>query len=284
MTLLRVLAVNYFGSATVARLVASLAAQNDGAWELVVIDNSESVAETERLQAICSSDERIQVRVAPANLGYFGGAEWERLAYGQTATWTAVCNSDLYLADATFVASLRAQGNGAAILAPDITAIPSGRKQNPYMLSRPRASRMRLRRLMLSYRIPARLAILAARSRKGGSVDASPERREIYAPHGSFMLFHHSYFEVGGSFRHEPFLFAEEITVAEQCRAMGLSVFYEPALRVLHEEHQATGIKSGRLFEFQRTASVFADRLIRGAEHIPGAGSANPANAERGKG
>jgi GT2 family glycosyltransferase len=269
MTLIHLIAVNYFGATAVERLIRSLMAQSHHDWRLTVVDNSESEEQVANLRGICSREHRAQVVVAPSNLGYAHAAEWVRSTRSVDATWIAVCNTDLQLAD-DFVAHLTTLGPEKAVLAPDVTAMPSLRKQNPYMLSRPTVARMLFRRIVLSNRFSARMALAVARSRPK-SRQPSPEivAREIYAPHGCFMLFHEEFFSRGGSLRHGTFLFGEEITIGERTRQLGLRVGYEPSLKVFHEEHQATGHRrTGVMFRAQREAAIHGYRLITGREDV----------------
>jgi GT2 family glycosyltransferase len=270
MTLLRVIAINYFGAAWVEGLLRSLQEQRHQDWRLVLVDNSESEDQGSRLREICVEEERAEVLISSSNLGYLRAAEWARLSQPSEATWTAVCNTDLQLDDHRFVALLSDLRPDRAVLAPEITAVPSLRKQNPYMVARPSVRRMLFRRLMLSHELSARLALAVATSRERAGQGASEATaRDIYAPHGSFMLFHRDFFSRGGSLRHGSFLFGEEITIGERARQLGLRVGYEPSLRVLHEEHQATGRKrTGVLFRAQRDAAIYGHRLIAGKEPV----------------
>lgn len=65
--------------------------------------------------------------------------------------------------------------------------------------------------------------------------------RLIYAPHGAFIIFPKSYFNKTAGFYHEPFLFNEEITVAEEARRENIKVLYYPQIKVLHNEHSTIG-------------------------------------------
>ena len=67
------------------------------------------------------------------------------------------------------------------------------------------------------------------------------KRRNIYAPHGSCIIFHKNYFEKGGNLKHISFLFGEEIFVAETLLKLKLEAWYEPALIVSDYEHASTG-------------------------------------------
>lgn len=258
--LLHLIAVNYGGSSQIGPLLDSLSAQSPADWRLTIVDNSESADELTALRAL-TGDDRAEVIAAPRNLGYLGAAYWLAVRYPVAATWTAVCNVDLEL-DADFCATLGALEAPPTVVAPHIVALPSGRAQNPFMLERPTGRHMLVRRLALSNRLTAALAKRRAATRPLAT--SSLIARPIYAPHGAFMLFHRRFFESGGSLHHPTFLFNEEITVAETARRLQLSVGFEPSLRVVHREHQATGAGSSRIFTAQRESSAYAHRLITG--------------------
>jgi hypothetical protein len=65
--------------------------------------------------------------------------------------------------------------------------------------------------------------------------------RRIYAPHGSFIVFSREYFDRGGTLAHVPFLYGEEIMVAETARRLNLAVVYDPGFQIKHVEHSTTG-------------------------------------------
>jgi GT2 family glycosyltransferase len=264
-TTLQIVSVNYFGADVLSELLRSLVGQSDPDWELIVVDNSESDIEARKLAEFEKVDPRITVAVASSNLGYFGGAHWWLSQRPVTADWVAVCNADVMLADENFVARLAALKDPATVVAPDVTALPGGHPQNPFLEVRPSVRRMLLRRLALSTRLTAWGAKRVAARNRSKSAMAQRLAKEIYAPHGSFILFRRAFFDQGGALAHPPFLYGEEITVAECALRLGQGVRYEPGLKVEHNEHQATGRASRRAFLAQREAAVYAHMLIRQA-------------------
>lgn len=259
-------AVNYHGAASVPALLDALRAQTEGAWSLTVVDNSEEPAEVRRLRATLDADARAGVVAAPANLGYFGGAAWwwDRTDTGP-AEWTVVCNVDVE-PDVDFVERLVAGDRGQHVTAPAVTAEPGGRAQNPYLAQRPSAAAMLGRALVYRTSLSARLYTHAARLKARARRPAPPgPAREVYAAHGSILPIHRRYFEAGGDLSHRPFLFGEEVTVAERVRRLGGTIRFDPAVRVVHREHQATGAASrARMLRLQREATVDGYRLVRG--------------------
>lgn len=262
--ILHAIAVNYFGHAQVATLVDSFRRQDHVGWRLTIADNSQSATELAVLKTIASTDSRVEVLACPANLGYFGSARWVmQRPESVVHRWTAICNVDLVLADNDFVSILATRDNDSEVVAPSIKVASTGRNQNPYMLLRPTRRSMRLRRFVFSHRVLSSFAHTWA-SRAGLSeAPQTPSKSPIYAAHGAFIIFNSRYFEQGGSFAHEPFLFAEEITIAEICRRKGMTIVYDPRLRVTHDEHQATGLKfTSSMWSTQKEASSYAYDLI----------------------
>ncbi len=274
MITLEAVVVNYFGSAVLPVLLQSFVEQDCPDWRLVVVDNSESPDEFDRITGLTRQDERFSAVMTPANLGYFGGARWWLSARPHRADWVAVCNADLYLADRDFVSTLGGMRPDAVVLAPSITAMPSGRAQNPHLVERPSPRHMLVRKLALSHRLSAAAARKYSAWRPHRAAERAASRpADIYAPHGAFILFHRAYFELGGSLAHEPFLYGEEISVAEQVRELHRRVRYEPSLRIVHNENQATGRESEVTFRAQRQAMAYTHRLILDGQKPPRRGA-----------
>jgi hypothetical protein len=61
------------------------------------------------------------------------------------------------------------------------------------------------------------------------------------------------------------FLYDEEISVAEICRGLGLSVLHEPDLTVQHEENQTFGrVLTRSAYRWQKEARAdFIDKYLR---------------------
>jgi len=81
---------------------------------------------------------------------------------------------------------------------------------------------------------------LMRHSHPGNRTSQGMDPTEIYAPHGSFIIFSREYFERGGSLKPGAFLYAEELFVAETCRRLGLKAVYWPVIQVAHDEHVST--------------------------------------------
>jgi GT2 family glycosyltransferase len=215
---------------------------------------------------------------APGNLGYFGGARYGLSLYLQQnplPDWVVVSNVDLCIDDPLFLERLAWLGSvpNLGAVAPRIRSSLTGMDQNPYLRVRPSALRMHLYKWLfrswLILNVYEVLGTLFHRVRSAiGSVRLAssrlPSRETIYAPHGSFLIFSRNYFDRGGTLDFPEFLFGEEIYIAENMRALGLQVVYEPSLQVTHQEHHSTKLfKSRTVAQYlARSAAYCADTLF----------------------
>ena len=228
----------------------------------VLVDNGPQSGKAELESLIRNVNPRMHYLNFGDNLGYFGGADsawrWIVSRFG-APRWAIVSNVDVDFGGNGFVRHLREYENlsEVGVLAPAIISARSGVDQNPHFVSRPAARRMHFYRVvfgrywfrelyeaasaLLRRLKPSRTSAAAARDRVSRNGDEETlQGLEIYAPHGSCMLFSRDYFDAGASLRYPSFLFGEEIFVAESCRRRGLKVVYTPSLRITHQEHMST--------------------------------------------
>jgi len=277
-----VLCVNYHSEEDAAHLAQEMLSQEESCnLHLLMVDNSDSLGPEHQLQQMASQDRRLQILNPKANLGYFGAAWYGMNHYLQTnplPNWIIVSNPDILLPDQKFFStlfSLSPEGERPAILAPTIESALTGADQNPYIKVRPTAKMMVFRKWMfqfypvsIGYQL---LALFKAKLRdligKSLAPTAKPKAGKIYAGHGSFIIFHKSFFEAGGTLKHGVFLFGEEIHVAESAQRLNLKSMYQPALRVIHNEHATTGIiKSRKMAQFQKEATAYCASLFTGGQ------------------
>lgn len=254
------------------RSVQSLSANKDVG--IIVIDNSSVSEDINPIRSAVSNFCNAELLESTANRGYFGAARFALdhfLAKGHPIPdWVIVCNHDILIEDREFFQKLSNNDAGAVgVIAPRIQKLPGNVDQNPFMRNRPNALRWAQLRLVSSnytlakfwdwlWRRKWALKSWTAAIRKELAENNNVKRESIYAPHGSFIIFSRKFFETGGFLDENLFLYGEEISVAEQCRLLGLPVVYEPELRVLHNEHQSTGKRLSRFtFECQKRAMEY---------------------------
>lgn len=260
----------------------ALAAAEESA-ELLLVDNSDGHRTGELGRLLPRSLKKVTCVDGGGNAGYFGGARIglrilkER---GLDPKWVAISNVDLSIDFRAFLKSLaKMDDEGVGVVAPSIRSNISGHDLNPFMETRPTRLRMHgYKWIFRSY--PTFLAYQKASDwRRMLSRKSAPTRnaardevtRRIYAAHGSFFLLSRAYLSRAGALEHEPFLFGEEISIAESARRFGLSVLYNPTMQLMHAEHASTGtLPSRRSFELYRAAAGFcADRYFAFGDQMP---------------
>lgn len=182
-------------------------------------------------------------RVPVENNGYFRSA---RAALEDTVReemglwWVAVTNVDLELETRFFSElvnlndSLRGQKRWVI---PKVTDHRTGRSLNPYLYHRP--SKIKLILLSVVFRFASifklwtGLSAFGARLRKKRA-GGLPGTGQCYAGHGSFFLFHLSLPNVYTLLDYPPFLYGEELYVAEELRRAGVKKSIELQLGVYH--------------------------------------------------
>ena len=264
--------VNYKGEQSTLDLLASLQRVNDAkSLEVIVVDNCSGHDRAAVLRSAVSSlrysFRDVRVLELGENYGYFGGARYALKTYLERAEslpeWIIVCNNDITIDDPEFLRKLHSLDHGdSGILAPRIRLKTIGLDQNPFMRRRP--GKFRWAQLRLAYsnyfvavvwdRLSrAKQMVMAYTKRFSAPNDIKCE--QIYAPHGSCVIFSRLFFESGGEIDPELFLYGEEISVAEMCRSLGLRVMFEPRLNVSHNEHTTTGGSLSRLsYQCQKKA------------------------------
>jgi GT2 family glycosyltransferase len=268
-----VLCINYHAAADSERFIRDLFALECGkALDVRLVDNSAATSPQPSFPRLEEEFPNLKLLSPHGNLGYFGGAAHGLKDYLRTndpPEWVVVANTDLSFPQNDFFARLLDLYEGEkppAVLAPAIISGQSGSDQNPYMRFRPSAGRMSFYRsvfrcypLSLLYHCLALIKSRFSRKTPGGRDIAPPLR--IYAPQGSFILFHRTYFSSGGSLEFGSFLFGEEIFVGETARRLGLFVQYDPRLRVFHREHAVTGLfRNRKMARFQSDSCSYLYR------------------------
>lgn len=270
-----VVAVNYRTPEHAARLVESLLGAADGdSLHVALVDNTEDDARCIREEDVPVGDRNFTFVRAPRNLGYFGGAGLGLQRYllaHPMPDWVVVSNVDLSIdRPVEFVRHLNRLGDtDVGVVAPSIVREDTGRDLNPFMRNRPSELRMRAYSLLFGryiglavYDVLASMKRRAARrtvfSRRRDKTCTNPSVVQIYAPHGSLICLSRQFFERGGGLQYQPFLFGEEIFVAEQARQLSLRVLYAPAMVVRHSSSASINlIRSHVIHHYVRESSRY---------------------------
>ena len=166
-----------------------------------------------------------------------------------------ISNVDVTL-DETFFTALRdlKPDPDTVWIAPFIWSPSEHRDVNPKIQERYTKNRLRLLRLF--FRFPLvwySYSKSVYRLRKGNQGDNSatdtsltshhsPLTSNIYAGHGSFMIFRPAIFQQEPPLHYPAFLFCEEIFMAEMARRIGKKTAHCPSVKVWDCEHASTGL------------------------------------------
>ena len=174
------------------------------------------------------------------NLGYLGGALPIYNAKAQGYDFVSISNVDLELKPDFFEQLLNVDSTHIGWLAPDIYTDKIDRHENPYMLSRPTRRNFFIWNMIYSntwiYRMYHALYLL--KNKKSKLYPAC----NIYAGHGSFMLFTKTFVNMNAELHFPGFMYREEIYIAELVRKAQLKVSYCPTLHIATTGHISTGL------------------------------------------
>ena len=270
--MITLVAVNYHCETHIVDLHASLLTQDHERWTLVVVDNGSRPAGAALLETL-SRCPRVRVLDPGRNLGYLGAVDHAHrqlpdLVVG--SAWVVVTNPDIRLADPGFLRGLAAFDPAPPrVLAPGIVG-PDGRDQNPYLDQAPSRVLTAVRTVAaLDPRLTAAAEALGearrrvVRSGPPAAPAAPGGMQQIFAPHGSFMCFSAGYLDAGLDFRHELFLYGEEVAIAARCATAGVPVLWVPQLRVEHSRHATTASRTDRAVgAHRRRGAVWSRRTL----------------------
>lgn len=174
------------------------------------------------------------------NLGYLGGASAVYNTQTNGYDFVSISNVDLKMAEDFFEKLLAIDTTDIGWIAPDIYTDKIDRHENPYMLSRPTRRNFFIWNMIYSntwiYRMYHALYLL--KNKKSKLYPAC----NIYAGHGSFMLFTKAFIEKNPELHFPGFMYGEEIYMAELVRKAQLKVSYCPTLHIANTGNISTGL------------------------------------------
>lgn len=249
-----IITVNYKGAEMTERYLESASKLNlITKAQILVVENGSNDGSAEKLRRSVQKYNNVRLLESATNRGYFGAANWalqQVLARGERADWIIVCNNDICFEDLGFLVRLfQHDSRTEAVIAPAIIAKQTGTDSNPFLARRPSDFQLlRYRFWQSNYYLmwfkqwlSPYIRILRSHLSRQLNVPKIKGPVTIYAPHGAFLIFGRRYFDAGGYIDDGFFLYAEEFSVAEICRNLGLSIIHDQELRVTHDAHHVTG-------------------------------------------
>lgn len=228
--------VTYNSYEEVEKFISSVetAVRNAGNVEVTVAVGDNTV---ENVQDIDSHSNVVEILSFPyrTNLGYLGCAFRMLSEMGSAKLssydYVAISNVDIALAPDFFVNFANIDDTGIGWIAPDIYTPGRGTHENPFMLHRP--SRLHFLKWEMMYASPLLYGVMEWISCHMHSHRPQvQESMEMYAGHGSFMLFTRAFISTFQSFEYPSFMYAEEIFFAELLLRCHLKVVYQPCLKI----------------------------------------------------
>ncbi|MBR1426681.1 MAG: hypothetical protein IJ581_04425 [Paludibacteraceae bacterium] len=224
--------------------------------DIMIADNSAELQDIDN-----TSFQNIHVRqyVTAENLGYLGGAKYILKQLTQTVLeqydYMAISNVDITIDESFFTNLAKFDTNNIGWIAPSILSQKEGKDRNPKILNRPSKRHMQIAKMIYIHPLVYKLYVrLFYRNRPAPKITTD----QIYAGHGSFMLFTQP--KVIQEFIHnfKPFLFCEEHFFAEELRKRSLSVEYHPELIIHDKDHISTSAMPSRFYcRYNREAIQF---------------------------
>ncbi len=261
-----IITVNYKNTVPTRSLVNSLEkCPNANQVKLVIIDNESSHKTKAELKSI-NENSKIDIHIIPSenNRYYWGG-----VAFGLTHLdvnnfdWTIICNNDIEFNDSTFLNQLsQLDTDQYPIIAPNVKSINTGKDLNPF-LSKPISTIQDIYYSLYYYnpytaKFIHKIGRFINRTLVRHSLDEGMSKinnlsavdkakadqqsaiKEIYAPHGSCIIFSNLFFKNGGHLDTGFTMYGEEVSTAEIAKALTLPVHYVPSLSLVHNDHQST--------------------------------------------
>lgn len=242
--------VNYNNTIETRKFIESYIALDESQESLLlIVDNSEDKAECKELEQCYINEGNIKFIYSNTNLGYMpGGASAYNyvLSKGIEFDYFILSNNDIQFDSNDIIPTLERYQTSephTSLISPRL--ISSGSSINPYLYSRPTKYKMMLWTFILSNYYFAKLffSIISFKKKKE---NVKPSNSKIYATHGSIFIFTRKFFLLGGRLDEIPFLYGEEIYVAEQIRCVGGNCDFVDSINVSHVGSATLGAEHNR--------------------------------------
>ena len=249
--------VNYGDTAPTESLIQSLIACSlPESLKVAIADNACSIETTSKLNNLSDSF-KLNMDIFPFNENrYYWPAAKQVLSNLKASSidypdWVMVCNNDITFPDEDFFKKLiKIDPIKFPIIGPKILN-DTNESLNPFMTeSLSWKERLYWWLYFISY--SGSRCLLKSRKiwKKFGWNKKSKNRdqaKEVYAIHGSAILFSSSFFNKGGWLDDNFDLYGEELSVAEIAKKIGAAITYYPELKIIHHEHANTGQTNNKL-------------------------------------
>lgn len=263
---------NYNNTADTREAVCSLLKDGGEEYRIVVVDNSSDGKNVEALKSVAHEFQHVELVLNKENVGYFRGLNIgiRHLRGRQPDIHLMVVGNNDLVFPADFAESIRRNLptlEKHAVVSPDIVTL-DGVHQNPHVISKIGKFREFMYNLYYAnYYLGIAIRELAKLTR--GFTDRPDETQhevaqEIYQGYGACYVLGPEFFRYFEELWAPSFLMHEEYFLSKQLSDKGLSVYYEPAIKVLHRCHGAMAtITSRKAWEAARNAQKVYRQHVR---------------------
>ncbi len=250
---IKIITVNYKDSEPTENLIKSITnCKISSTLKIVIIDSDSSEDSFSSLNVIKNKfNLNVEIIRSNKNTYYWGGINLGLKKYKnviQDYNWIIACNNDIEFNDTKFFEKLNdLEKSSNFIIAPKIISSMTNKNLNPFML----------KPISFIYDIYYSLYYLnfstskiihkigrLVKLTKPVSKIKDSSIYQIYAGHGSCMIFNRRFFSSGGSLDTGFDMYGEEVSTAEIAKKVNTLIYYMPSLSIIHNEHQSTGRSS----------------------------------------
>ena len=245
-----IVTVNFENTKPTELLINSLTGSvNLDSTKVAIADNassSDSIFELKQILKKTSLD--ITIFSNKTNLYYWPAVKKVisnlKLKIGSYPDWVIVCNNDIDFSDKNFFSELeKINPKKYPIIGPKIIN-SHGDHLNPFMVS-PLSKFQKLiwDLYFLSFQLSSLMLLIKKKfsffNKKTSSFNMAANHN-VYAVHGSAIIFSKFFFEKGGWLDDNFEMYGEELTVAEIAKKIDVPVTFIPKLKIIHNEHSST--------------------------------------------
>ena len=219
-----------------------------GEVSVIVVDNSDPIKEYTHNGGV-----KVLQYKTKQNLGYFGGISYgikESKENLEDYDFIIISNVDLLMPE-DFFEKLYAEQyvSNIGCIAPSIISKSEGNNRNPKVLYRYSATKLKVLRLLFKYPVlwyTYNKFLHRARRKKVES--KKQENQDIYAAHGSFMIFTNKAANFLENMKFPTFMFCEELFVAENLLQKKLRTVYRPSICINDIDHVSTSKMKSKFY------------------------------------
>lgn len=241
-----IVTVNYKNTTHTEKLIKSIDKFSDKIdLKIIIVDNSSTLKSKKMLErAIKNSKHNFKIIPYKKNLYYWPAIKKTILKEFKSIKdypdWMIFCNNDIEFSDINFFKKLAKYDRSKfSIIGPSIFS--KSKNLNPFMLSAlSRQQKFFWKIYFKSFYFSLILNTISfCKNFFKKNNYSQNENLEVYAVHGSAIIFSKFFFEMGGQIDSNFKLYAEEITTAEIAKRINCKIFFIPKLKLTHNQHSS---------------------------------------------